>query len=47
VLGTLYDKVPSWPIAFGNDNTAKTMLETALKINPNGIANNYFYGKFY
>ncbi|OYV19907.1 MAG: hypothetical protein CG439_695 [Methylococcaceae bacterium NSP1-2] len=46
VLGTLYDKVPSWPIAFGNDNTAKTMLETALKINPNGIANNYFYGKF-
>ncbi len=46
VLGTLYDKVPSWPIAFGNDNTAKTMLETALKINPNGIASNYFYGKF-
>jgi hypothetical protein len=46
VLGTLYDKVPGWPIAFGNDNTAKTMLETALKINPNGIASNYFYGKF-
>jgi tetratricopeptide (TPR) repeat protein len=46
VLGTLYDKVPSWPIAFGNDDTAKTMLETALKINPNGIASNYFYGKF-
>lgn len=46
VLGTLYDKVPSWPIAFGNDETAKSMLETALKINPNGIASNYFYGKF-
>jgi tetratricopeptide (TPR) repeat protein len=46
VLGTLYDKVPAWPIGFGNDKTAKTMLETALKINPNGIANNYFYGKF-
>jgi Tfp pilus assembly protein PilF len=22
------------------------LLETALKINPNGIASNYFYGKF-
>jgi tetratricopeptide (TPR) repeat protein len=46
VLGTLYDKVPPWPIGFGNDNTAKSMLETALKINPNGIASNYFYGQF-
>ncbi|MEI6706797.1 MAG: TRAP transporter TatT component family protein [Methylococcales bacterium] len=46
VLGTLYDKVPSWPIAFGNDDTAKTMLETALKINPNGMVSNYFYGEF-
>lgn len=46
VLGTLYDKVPRWPIGFGNDNTAQSMLETALKINPNGIASNYFYGKF-
>jgi len=46
VLGTLYDKVPSWPIAFGDDNTAKTMLETALKINPNGLVSNYFYGQF-
>lgn len=46
VLGTLYDKVPSWPIGFGDDNTAKSMLETALKINPNGIVSNYFYGQF-
>ncbi|CAG1023387.1 hypothetical protein DOJK_02280 [Patescibacteria group bacterium] len=46
VLGTLYDKVPQWPIAFGDDKTAKEMLETALKINPNGVASNYFYGEF-
>ena len=46
VLGTLYDKVPSWPIAFGDDDTAKALLETALKINPNGLVSNYFYGEF-
>jgi tetratricopeptide (TPR) repeat protein len=46
VLGTLYDKAPQWPIAFGDDATAKKMLETALEINPNGVANNYFYGEF-
>lgn len=46
VLGTLYAKVPSWPIAFGDDDTAKALLETALKINPNGLVSNYFYGEF-
>lgn len=45
-LGTLYYMVPKWPIAFGDDNTAKQMLETALKINPDGIDANYFYGEF-
>jgi tetratricopeptide (TPR) repeat protein len=46
VLGTLYDKTPPWPLAFGDDVLAKKMLETALQINPNGVAGNYFYGKF-
>ncbi|MGZ8137398.1 MAG: hypothetical protein ACXW1W_12815 [Methylococcaceae bacterium] len=45
-LGTLYYMVPKWPIAFGDDAVAKKMLETALKINPNGIDSNYFYGDF-
>lgn len=45
-LGTLYYMVPKWPIAFGDDETAKQMLETALKINPVGIDANYFYGEF-
>lgn len=45
-LGTLYYMVPKWPVAFGDDNAAKQMLETALKINPDGIDANYFYGEF-
>ncbi len=45
-LGTLFHKVPGWPIGFGSDKTAKKMLTKALEINPNGIDPNYFYGEF-
>ncbi|MEQ1620878.1 MAG: hypothetical protein ABL919_05685 [Methylococcales bacterium] len=45
-LGTLYYMVPKWPIAFGDDEEAKKLLETALSINPNGIDSNYFYGEY-
>ena len=45
-LGTLYYKTPKWPIAFGDNSKAEALLETALKINPNGIDSNYFYGDF-
>lgn len=45
-LGTLYYMAPKWPIAFGDDEKAKEMLETALKINPAGIDSNYFFGDF-
>jgi hypothetical protein len=45
-LGTLYYMSPKWPIGFGDNATAKNMLQTALKINPNGIDSNYFYGDF-
>ena len=45
-LGTLYYMVPKWPISFGDDDAAQQMLETALKINPDGIDSNYFYGEF-
>jgi tetratricopeptide (TPR) repeat protein len=45
-LGTLYYKVPKWPISFGDDGKAKALLETALKINPHGVDANYFYGDF-
>lgn len=46
VLGTLYYMVPKWPIAFGDDEKAQQMFQQALKINPNGIDTNYFYGDY-
>ncbi len=45
-LGSLYYKVPGWPIGFGSDEKARKNLEKALLINPNGIDPNYFYGEF-
>ena len=45
-LGTLYFKVPGWPLGFGKDKTAKELLEKALTINPEGIDSNYFYAEF-
>ena len=45
-LGSLYYKVPSWPIGFGDKKKAKTYLEKALQANPTGIDPNYFYADF-
>lgn len=45
-LGVLYDKVPGWPIGFGNDQKANKFLKTAIKIDPEGIDSNYFYGQY-
>ena len=45
-LGSLYYKVPGWPIGFGDDEVAEKMLKKALEINPDGIDPNYFYGDF-
>lgn len=45
-LGTLYFKVPGWPIAFGDSKKAERLLKTALEINPNGIDPNFFYGEY-
>ncbi|MGN7438749.1 MAG: tetratricopeptide repeat protein [Alcanivorax sp.] len=45
-LGSLYYQVPSWPIGFGDDEKAEEYLKKALKMNPNGIDPNYFYGDF-
>jgi len=43
-LGSLYSKVPGWPIGFGDKKKAKEYFDKALAINPNGIDPNYFYG---
>ena len=45
-LATLYYMAPKWPIAFGDLEKAEQLFQAALKINPNGIDTNYFYGDF-
>lgn len=45
-LGTLYSKVPGWPIGFGNKQKAKSYFNKALNISPNGIDSNYFYAEY-
>ncbi len=45
-LGTLYFKVPGWPVGFGDAKKAEKFLKQALMINPEGIDSNYFYGDF-
>lgn len=42
-LGSLFAKVPGWPIGFGDKKKAKEYFERALAINPNGIDPHYFY----
>jgi tetratricopeptide (TPR) repeat protein len=45
-LGSLYYKVPRWPLGFGDHKKAREYLEKALQINPDGIDPNYFYADF-
>ncbi len=42
-LGSLYAKVPGWPIGFGDKKKARAYFEKALAINPDGIDPHYFY----
>lgn len=46
VLGALYARVPGWPISFGNKDKAREHLEMAVKLSPNGVDSNYYYGDF-
>lgn len=45
-LGTLYFKVPGFPLGFGNDAKAGHLLRQALELNPDGIDPNYFYAEY-
>ena len=45
-LGTLYYRVPGFPVGFGDHDKARQLLQQALKMNPNGIDPNYFYADF-
>jgi tetratricopeptide (TPR) repeat protein len=45
-LGTLYARVPGFPVGFGDDDKARKLLLKALELNPHGIDPNYFYADF-
>ena len=45
-LGSLYYKVPGWPVGFGDNEKAKQQLEKAIALSPNDIDANYFYGDY-
>ncbi|MGC3873235.1 hypothetical protein ACPF7Z_08185 [Halomonas sp. GXIMD04776] len=45
-LGALYDRVPGWPVGFGDGDTAEAMFQKALAIRPDGIDVNYYYAAF-
>ena len=43
-LAALYDRVPGWPIGFGDSEQAEQLLKKALQLNPEGIDSLYFWG---
>ncbi len=43
-LAALYDRVPGWPIGFGDAGKAEQLLQKALQLNPAGIDSLYFWG---
>ncbi|MDR2013403.1 MAG: TRAP transporter TatT component family protein [Rhodanobacter sp.] len=45
-LGSLYAKVPGWPLGFGDKKQAKVYFEKALAIDPHSIDTNYFYADY-
>ena len=45
-LGTLYSKVPGWPIGFGSDKQAEKYFKKALALNPDGLDINYFFAEY-
>lgn len=45
-LGSLYYQVPGWPLGFGDEDTARELLQQGLSIAPDGIDANYFWGDF-
>ena len=38
--------MPGWPLGFGDDAKAASILTKALTLNPDGIDSNYFYALF-
>lgn len=45
-LGTLYYKVPGWPLSFGSSKKARKYLLKGLQNNPKGIDANFYFAEF-
>lgn len=45
-LAVLYHKVPGFPLGFGSNRKAAEQFDIALRLNPDGIDPNFFYGEF-
>jgi tetratricopeptide (TPR) repeat protein len=45
-LGVLYYRVPGFPVAFGDKQKARQLLEEAVHTAPQGMDAEYFYGDF-
>ena len=45
-LGSLYAKVPGWPIGFGDKKKARACFEKALAIDAFSLDSNFFYADF-
>lgn len=45
-LGTLYGKVPGWPVGFGSDKKAVQLLDKAIAVNSDGMETNFFYADY-
>ncbi|MET0065522.1 MAG: hypothetical protein ABW076_04165 [Candidatus Thiodiazotropha sp.] len=45
--GSLYLKVPGWPVGFGDPLMAQSSLLRALEIDPGNIDANFFYGEYH
>jgi tetratricopeptide (TPR) repeat protein len=45
-LGALYYIVPGFPLGFGDDDKARQYLEQGVRISPDGLDSNFYYGDF-
>jgi hypothetical protein len=45
-LGLLYDRVPGFPMGFGDKVKARLYLQEAVRYAPDGLDANFFYGDF-
>lgn len=46
VLGLMYAKVPSWPIAYGDNKKGKALLQQGVEASPDGMNINYLYASY-